>query len=97
MRDRIRHCPSPPDEALPIGFVRDFHGGRAMNHHEVKHPWTRFGSRARPARAEKCLPLGDDFGLNEEVAECWMKRVGRWRRQNNLSIARDVDHSSPAR
>ena len=72
-----RRRPPAAEEAQPIGLVREgAAGGRAVRRHEVEHPGRRLAARTRAPRAEDGALVGDDLGLDEEVAERRVQRVG---------------------
>jgi hypothetical protein len=48
-----------------------------MHGHQVEQPWRVLFARTRPARTQNRLLLAQNLGLNEEVAEGGMQRVGR--------------------
>ena len=57
----------------------------------MKHPRHFFSRCARAASAENCLPIGQDFGLYEQVAEGAMRQIGVQRRQHHFGVTRDFD------
>ena len=67
-----------------------------MCHHQVEHPWRLLAEGARPTSAQDRLSLPQDLGLDEQVAESRMQRVGGRRRDHHLGVAGDVDFPAVA-
>src|SRR5512144_1336350 len=59
----------------------------------MKHPRRLLAGGAWPAVAENRLPLADDLGLNEEIAERRMNRVRSRHSEDDFSVACDVEDS----
>jgi hypothetical protein len=87
---------SAPDELQAIRLVGDLGGIRAVDRHQVEHPRRRLVQRARPARAQDGVALGDDLGLHEEIGEGRVKRVGGRRREDDFGVAGDLERAPRA-
>ena len=94
---RVSRGSPAPDEFGAIRLVRGLVAHRARRGQQVKHPWHLLSRRAATARAEDRLPLGEDFGLHEQVAEGAMGQVGIERGQHHLGVAGQLDMAGPGR
>ena len=95
-RARVGGRPPAAEEAQPVGLVREGAAGRrAVRRHEMEHPGRRLAARARAPRAEDGALVRDDLGLDEEVAERRVQRVGGRGGERHLRVARHLDR--PAR
>jgi len=56
---------------------------------EVEHPRRGLFRRTRPPHADDGLPLRQDFRLDEELLEGWMRGVGARRFEDRLAVAGD--------
>ncbi|MBF8260466.1 MAG: hypothetical protein HW377_2840, partial [Actinobacteria bacterium] len=90
-RLRIGDRVSPADEPHAVGLVGNFPGVRSVHGHLVKHPRHRLAGGAGSAGAEDRLPLANDLGLDEEVPECRMQRVGGRRCKDHFRVTRDFN------
>ena len=86
-RFSLRNAPPAADEAHPVGLVRH-QCLRPVDHRRMEIPGPGIlriaGSPRRQDRAERFVELG----LDEQLAEGGMRRVGRGRRQHDLAVAR---------
>ena len=96
-RLRIGDRVSAADEPHAVGLIGNFSDVRPVHGHQVKHPWRLLVEGAGPAGAENRLPLAEDLGLNEKIAERRMQRVRGRRCENDFRVTRDVDRSARPR
>ena len=96
-RPRRSDRASAADERRPIGFVGDVLRFEPARDDEVQHPRRRLVPRTRPPRAQDRLSLRDDLRLHEEIGERRMQRIGGRRCEDDLRVARDLDHPARAR
>src|SRR5512135_800375 len=93
-RLRISGGVSPAYELQAVGLIGYLLNVAGRDAHQVEHPWRRLVKRARPASAKDRPLPADNLGLNKEIAERRMQRVGCRRCENDFRIARQVDHSA---
>ena len=92
-RDRCSGTAAAADEARSIGLERRVGVGDAMRDHQVEHRRRRLVGCARPSRAQDRAARADDLGLDEEVGERTMRRIGRGRREDDFGVARHLDRA----
>ncbi len=85
------------DEPGAVGLVRLHAGNGTRRCQQVEHPWHLLPRCATPPRAEDRLPLGQDFGLHEQVAEAAVGEVGIQRGEHDLRVARHLDVAGAGR
>ena len=94
---RVGRRSTATDESGAVGLVRRLVGSRARRCQQVKHPRHLLPRCAAAARAEDRLPVGQDFGLHEQVAEGAMGQVGIQRRQHDFRVTRHLDMTGAGR
>ena len=90
-RQRRPDPTAAPDEAGAVGLPLEVADRLALDGHHVRQPEPRLVSRSRPARREHHVQLGNALGLDEEVRERRVGRIGRRRHQHDLGIRRQLD------
>ena len=90
-RQRIGRRSGAADEAQAIRFVGDRTGLCAVHRHPVQHPRRLLAQRTGPARAQDGVPLRQDLGLHEEIAEGRMQRIGGRGRDHHFGVSRYID------
>ena len=93
-RGGMRDVAAATDELHAIGFA-----GRsdalAVDNCRVKQPGPRLVARAGPAGREDRAARRVDLGLDEELAEGGVRRIGSCRREDDLRIAGDAEAATP--
>ena len=94
---RIGVAAAAPDEAHAVGLERDFLALDIMQREQMEHPRLRLAGRTWAARAQDRIAYLDQFGLHEQVAECWVQVVADRGCQHDFGIAGDLKHTLHAR
>src|SRR5262245_59272301 len=73
--DRISERPPAPDEPGAIGFPFDGAAGPAFEADDVEGPDRRLLGRPPATAEQQACALRLEFGLDEQLAEGWMRDV----------------------
>ncbi len=82
---------APPEEAAAVGLVLRRADGLALGADDVDAPDRLVLARTRAAAREQRVLGGDEFRLDEEVAEGRVRHVRGVRREHDLGVARHLD------
>ncbi len=80
-----------PQKTGTIGFVFELPHDRALDGHVMGRPDFRLGAGAPPPGRQQHAQIGRELGLDEQLRECGMSRIGRRRRQRELAVRGDIE------
>ena len=87
------HPPPAPEEPLAAGLPLGLTDCLTINRNDVRQPHLGVFGQALPPGGKQDVPLGDVFGLHEEVRKCGVRRVGLRGGEHDLRVRRHLDGS----
>jgi hypothetical protein len=88
---------SPSDETQAVRLIRNLSDAGSVDGHQVKHPGRLLVEGARPSCAEDRLALGEDLGLDKQIAERRMQGVGGGGCEDDFRVTGDLDRPAGPR